>query len=79
MQGALKANTTAVTKQLLLQQAGLSVLADSIAADELERGALQRVLPDWELPGGGIYAVYPPGRHTPAKVRAFVEFLRERL
>lgn len=79
MQGALKANTTAVTKQLLLQQAGLSVLADSIAADELERGGLQRVLPDWDLPGGGIYAVYPPGRHTPAKVRAFVEFLRERL
>ncbi len=79
MQGSLKANTTAVTVQLLLQEAGLSVLADSIAAGALARGELERVLPGWELPGGGIYAVYPPGRHTPAKVRAFVDFLRERL
>ena len=55
------------------------MLADSIAAEALARGELERVLPDWDLPGGGIYAVYPPGRHTPAKVRAFVEFLREQL
>lgn len=28
--------------------------------------------------GGGIYLTWPGGRDAPAKVRAFVDFLRER-
>ncbi|HEY0844645.1 MAG TPA: LysR family transcriptional regulator [Noviherbaspirillum sp.] len=32
---------------------------------------------DWALPRAGVYAVYPPGRHVPAKVRAFIDFYRE--
>lgn len=79
MQSHLKANATAVIKQLLLQQAGISVLVDSSVAAELESGELVRMLPDWQLPRGGIHAVFPPGRHTPAKVRAFVDFLRDYL
>lgn len=79
MQSQLKANTTAVTKRLLLEGVGLSVLADSIVQPELESGKLVRLLPDWQLPQGGIYAVYPPGRHVPARVRGFVDFLKARL
>ncbi|MDX1803350.1 MAG: LysR family transcriptional regulator [Alcanivorax sp.] len=79
MRSCLKANTTAVARQLLQHQAGLSVLADSIARPGLDSGQLVRVLPDWQLPEGGIHAVYPPGGHMPVRVRAFVAFLRERL
>jgi DNA-binding transcriptional LysR family regulator len=43
----------------------------------LQSGKLVRVLSHWALPNGGIYAVFPPGRHVPAKVRAFVDFYRE--
>jgi len=68
-----------VTKQLLLAGAGLSVLTDSIAAPELASGQLVRVLPAWSLPRGGIYAVFPPGKHVPARVRGFVDFLKLRL
>lgn len=64
---------------LLLEDVGLSVLADSIVQQELESGELVRLLPDWQLPQGGIYAVYPPGRHIPARVRSFVDFLKARL
>ncbi|MQX52545.1 LysR family transcriptional regulator [Alcanivorax sediminis] len=79
MHSRFRANTTAVTKQLLLAGAGLSVLTDSIAAPELASGQLVRVLPAWSLPRGGIYAVFPPGKHVPARVRGFVDFLKQRL
>jgi DNA-binding transcriptional LysR family regulator len=36
---------------------------------------LRAVLPDSTLPPADLHAVYPAGRHQPAKVRAFIEFL----
>ena len=42
----------------------------------IANGELVRLLPDWQLPRGGIWAVHPPGRHVPAKVRAFIDFCR---
>lgn len=41
-------------------------------------GRLVRLLPQWQLPGGGIHAVYPPGRIVSPLARAFVEFYRQR-
>ena len=40
---------------------------------------LEPVLLEWSLGQRGIYAVYPHRRFVPAKVRAFVEFLRAAL
>jgi DNA-binding transcriptional LysR family regulator len=40
--------------------AGLSVLPDFLVRDELAAGRLAHILPDWQLPSGGIYTVYPP-------------------
>ncbi|MCK8788070.1 LysR family transcriptional regulator [Roseomonas sp. NAR14] len=40
-------------------------------------GALVRLLPDWELPGPDIWALYPEDRRGNAKVLAFVEALVE--
>ena len=45
--------------------------------DDLASGRLLQVLPDWQLPSGGIYAVFPPARFRPAKVRALVDCLLE--
>lgn len=75
----LKANASSALVGLLTQGAGLSVVPDVTAAVEQREGRLVRVLEDWSLPAGGIHAVYPPGRHVPAKVRAFVAFLRDYL
>lgn len=45
----------------------------------LARGRLVHLLPDWRLPQGGIYALYPSARYMPVRVRAFIESLREHL
>jgi DNA-binding transcriptional LysR family regulator len=37
---------------------------------------LEPVLPEWSLGHIGVHAVYPHRRFVPAKVRAFVDFLR---
>lgn len=49
------------------------------AAAGLRAGRLRIVLAAHELPPVPVHIVYPAGRRAPAKVRAFVEFARERL
>jgi DNA-binding transcriptional LysR family regulator len=56
---------------------GFVMLPDFVAADELKSGRLQRVLPDYKVGSGGIYAVYPHRRYLPAKVRVLVDFLAQ--
>lgn len=72
-------SSTASLQALLLQHAGLGILTDYTAQPLLASGRLVRVLPDWQLPSGGIYAVYPPGSHRPLRVRRFVELLQKHL
>jgi DNA-binding transcriptional LysR family regulator len=42
---------------------------------ELRRGALVRLLPDWETEPYTLHAILPSGRFIPARVRALVDFL----
>ncbi|NMG65413.1 LysR family transcriptional regulator [Azoarcus indigens] len=72
----LKVDSPAALRALLVEGAGISVLDESSAMPELAAGRLQRVLEGWQLKRGGIHAVLPPGRHVPARVRAFIEFYR---
>ncbi|OBP13188.1 hypothetical protein A5320_20060 [Rheinheimera sp. SA_1] len=76
---SIKTSSTQTVTSLLLHGAGLGVLPDYSAKAMQQQGLLQRVLPEWQLPAGGIYAVYPPGPHRPAKVRQFVSFLQQGL
>jgi DNA-binding transcriptional LysR family regulator len=54
---------------------GIAYLPDFLFAPALEAGKVVEVLPDLPQDDLGIYAVYPPGRFTQPKVRAFIEFL----
>ncbi|WP_035055841.1 LysR family transcriptional regulator [Andreprevotia chitinilytica] len=79
MRPVLRANSASVVRQMVLSGVGFSVLPDFMAADALEAGQLVQVLPAWQLPQGGIYAVYPVARYLPAKVRVLIDFLRPRI
>lgn len=76
MSAALRTDSAATLRALLRHGAGVSVLDQLNAEAGIANGELVRLLPAWRLPRGGIYAVHPPGRHVPAKVRAFIEFCR---
>ncbi|WP_127021310.1 LysR family transcriptional regulator [Rheinheimera mangrovi] len=77
MRSQIKAGSTGSVTALLKAGAGLGVITDYSAKRLIKQGELRQVLPQWQLPKGGIYAVYPPGHFRPARVRLFVEFLRE--
>lgn len=44
---------------------------------QLESGELETVLDDFELPDYDILAVYPQQRYVPARVRYFIDYLKE--
>ncbi len=77
MRSQIKAGSTASVTALLKAGAGLGVITDYSAKRLIRQGELQHILPQWQLPEGGIYAVYPPGQFRPARVRLFVEFLKD--
>jgi len=79
MNARIRVDSTAALRSLLRQGAGISVLDQYSAHQEVKAGHLVRMLNEWSLPRGGIHAVYPPGRHVPVKARAFIEFYREYL
>ena len=76
MNAALRTDSASTLRALLRHGAGVSVLDQHNVEAGLRSGELVRLLPEWTLPSGGIYAVHPPGRHVPAKVRAFIDFYR---
>ncbi|SFU26579.1 LysR substrate-binding domain-containing protein [Paraburkholderia aspalathi] len=58
---------------------GISMHPLYMIEDDLASGALVIVLSEFTPIGLDIYAMYPSRRHLPSRVRAFVDFLRERI
>lgn len=71
----IRTNSTAASSALARSGAGATVLADFMVAEALNNGELVRLLPEWSLPEGGVYAVYPSSRHVPERVRQLLDFL----
>ena len=65
--------------QSLLQAAtaglGIAYLPSFLYAEAMAQGLVEDAIPDLPKETLGIYAVYPPGRFTQPKVRAFIDFL----
>ena len=78
----LTINDSAAIVGAVCNHIGVALVPDYAAHSALRSGQLVRVLPDWTLEGPNgsqtVHAVYPPTRHLPRKVGAFVDFLVER-
>jgi DNA-binding transcriptional LysR family regulator len=76
--GTLVANHAQMLVEAACLGQGILFMPVFHTAPYLRDGRLRRVLPAWREPAA-IHAVYPEARHLSAKVRAFVDFLVERL
>ncbi|NRB35755.1 MAG: LysR family transcriptional regulator [Rhodobacteraceae bacterium] len=56
---------------------GIAYLPNYLYAQAMEDGLIEEAMPALPVETQGIYAVYPPGRFTQPKVRAFIDFLVE--
>jgi DNA-binding transcriptional LysR family regulator len=76
-QASLLLNTADALAVALREGAGIGAVPMSTAVPALRSGALLRVLPDHRLQNLTAYAIYASRQYLDAKIRTFVEFLRE--
>ena len=75
----LVANDPGPLDGALLCGEGVTLATDVTIRPYLQQGHVQRVLPGWTGPQYDFNAVFPRGRSQSPKVRAFVDFLVERV
>lgn len=79
LEGKLVANSMDTLLQAAMAGLGIAILPWQTCREAVEQGALQLLLEEWQLPVGGIYAIYPSPRYLTPKVRSFIDFLAQGL
>jgi DNA-binding transcriptional LysR family regulator len=79
VRGNFKANTADGVLQATLQGLGVAAITTMAAAEEVRAGRLVRLLPQYRLPEGMMYASYLPNPTMPQCVQTFVHFLSSEL
>lgn len=69
------ANEATVLLHAALAGGGIALQPTYLANPYIERGDLQILLPEWQVPSMTIYALYPSRRHLSPAVRALLDFL----
>ena len=77
--GPLASNDGECVLAWALEGQGILVRSEWEVAALLRAGRLRQVLPDWQLPPADVYAVFPTREHLPAKTRALIDHLFERM
>lgn len=79
IKGRIKTNNGNAVRNLVLEGSGVAALADFLVAKDLKEGKLIHLLPDYHIADAGIYAVFQNKHLQQAKVRAFIDFMADRL
>lgn len=58
---------------------GIALLPESVVRADLDSGTIEQVLRDWTLPLGVFHLVFPTRRGLLPSVRAFIDFLAQRM
>lgn len=77
LQGRLRSNLGEVLRDAAIGGLGIALHSAWHACEDLRAGRLKIVLPEYQLPDSGIYALMPQRRMILPRVRAFVEFLSQ--
>jgi DNA-binding transcriptional LysR family regulator len=74
-QGNLQTNSSEVIRASVLSGMGIGYSPTWLFEDEMARGEMQVLLPDWPAPPLPIHLVSPAQRRQSAKVQAFASHL----
>lgn len=66
-------------KQFVLQHNGIACLPSILVWEDLHAKRLERLLENWSLASRDIYLVYSSDRHLSPKVKAFIDFVMEKV
>jgi len=73
--GNLVTNSGEALRRMVLEGAGVGLLAGFLVSDDLDAGRLVRLLPEYRPVELSMNAVYPHRHHLSAKVRTFIDML----
>lgn len=78
--GNIRCDNGEIIKELVLSGIGITLKSSRDIEDELKSGKLVALLPEYEICNETeFYAVYPSGKNTSPKIKAFIEFFRQKL
>ncbi len=69
----VRANNYALSLEAVARGVGVGRFTPRIASEEIARGALQRVLPEWHAGTMAFNLIYPSRRLLPQRVRAVID------
>ena len=77
--GPYLANATATIKALVMRGEGIGLFPALPCREEIARGELVHVLPEWLTPEEPVHIVYPAQRFLSPKLKAFIPVLEKHL
>lgn len=77
--GRVKANNLILARQAAIAGLGIAYLPNYRVVEDIRAGRLVRILAEWSTEVREIYAVYPSERYLSPKVRAFLDFIIEKV
>lgn len=76
---SIQMNSSLALREAALNGAGIMRAPTFVVGEDVRTGRLQSVLTNYLLPEVSIYAVFAQRKHLSPKVRAFIEFMSERI
>lgn len=73
--GSLVTNSGEALRRMVIEGAGIGLLAGFLVSDDLDAGRLVRLPPEYRPVEMSMNAVYPHRHHLSAKVRTFIDML----
>jgi DNA-binding transcriptional LysR family regulator len=71
----LRVSAAEGVRECVFSDLGLTIASKWMFGPELASGRVRAVLTDWALPPLNLWAIFPDGRQSNAKVRAFLNFI----
>lgn len=78
VRGNAVVNNENAIRQMALAGQGVALLPSYLIGEDLQKGRLRALLPDYSAPATWVHAVYLSNRQVATKVRLFVDFLLAR-
>jgi DNA-binding transcriptional LysR family regulator len=78
-QPCIRTNSGDTCRAAALAHQGIVLQPAFLVGQDLAQGRLVELMPQYQSPTLGIYAVYPTRQHVSAKVRRLIDFLAGRL
>lgn len=72
----LSTDSLYAVRKAALNAMGAAMVSSWVVQQDLEQGALQQLLPDWQADPLPIYLLYPYASYYPARLRKFLEMMK---